>query len=51
MGMFGDIEAYKNGVLNNYILTQSEYGATIKLPWNSTGQNTCAECMDMTNII
>jgi hypothetical protein len=46
MGMFSDIEAYKSGSLDAYIQAQTEYGATIQLPWNPTGPNTCELCWD-----
>jgi hypothetical protein len=46
MGMFGDIEAYKSGALDQYIWAQNEYGAEILIPWNPTGGNTCPDCMD-----
>lgn len=44
MGMFGDLEAYKSGALDQYIWAQQEFGATIQIPWNPTGPNTCDEC-------
>ena len=47
MGMFTDIEAYKSGSLDAYIQAQIEYGASIEIPWNPTGPNTCDDCMAM----
>jgi hypothetical protein len=44
MGMFTDMEAYKSGALDNYIWAQTEFGATIQIPWDPTGANTCDEC-------
>ncbi|AEG18647.1 hypothetical protein MSWAN_1636 [Methanobacterium paludis] len=45
MGMFGDLEAYKSGALDTYIQAVNEYGASIQIPWNPTGPNTCDECL------
>ena len=44
MGMFADPEAYRSGALDSYIQAQTEYGATIQIPWDPTGDNTCEEC-------
>lgn len=45
MGMFTDLEAYKSGALDVYIEAQVNWGATIKIPWDPTGPNTCDDCM------
>lgn len=47
MGMFTDLEAYKSGALDVYIEAQVNWGASIKIPWNPTGPNTCDDCMAM----
>ena len=46
MGMFGDLESFKAGLLDTYITAQLT-GAEIMLPWNPTGSNTCDDCMQM----
>ena len=38
MGMFTDMEAYKSGALDNYIWAQTEFGATIEIPWIQQAQ-------------
>lgn len=47
MGMFGDLEAYKSGALDDYITAVTEYGATIEIPWTCTGDNPCRDCLDL----
>jgi hypothetical protein len=49
MGIFTDMEAYKSGALDNYIWAQTEFGATIEIPWDPTGPNTCGECLDLSS--
>lgn len=44
MGMFSDMEAYRSGALDTYIQATTEYGASIRIPWSPTGDNTCDEC-------
>jgi hypothetical protein len=44
IGLFGDIEAYKSGALDAYRAAEA-CGASIMLPWNPTGENTCDNCM------
>ncbi|MCE7697866.1 MAG: hypothetical protein K8E24_003180 [Methanobacterium paludis] len=47
MAMFGDIEAYKSGALDEYATAVTEYGATIKIPWVCTGDNPCPDCLEL----
>lgn len=48
LGMFGDFEAWKSGMLDRYLQYENMLNARIMIPWVTMGdENVCNDCLEL----